>query len=67
MTGPTPQMALMREFKETVQARVDRDPAFRKALLVEGTQCLVNCDVETADAIFAYLRADAAENSNISC
>ena len=29
-------MALTRDYKETVQARAQRDPAFRRALLREG-------------------------------
>ncbi|MXV80340.1 MAG: hypothetical protein F4X58_12915 [Chloroflexi bacterium] len=39
-------MALTRDFKETVQARAQRDPAFRRALLREGVECLVGADVE---------------------
>lgn len=51
-------MALTREFKETVLARVERDPAFRKALLVEGTQCLLNGDVETGKGVLRdYINA----------
>ena len=30
-------MALTRDFKETVQARAQRDPAFREGLLKEGS------------------------------
>ena len=29
-------MALTKDFKDTIQARAQRDPAFRKALLQEG-------------------------------
>ena len=29
-------MSLTRHFKETIQARIERDPAFREALLKEG-------------------------------
>lgn len=51
-------MALTREFKETVQARVQRDPAFRRALLVEGMQSLLNGDVETGKVILRdYINA----------
>ena len=36
-------MALTRSFKETVQARVQRDPAFRDALLAEGAEKVYAC------------------------
>ncbi len=29
-------MSLTREFKETIQARIERDPAFREGLLKDG-------------------------------
>jgi len=44
-------MALTRDFKETIQANVERDPLFRQALLEEGVQCLLSGDVETGKAI----------------
>ena len=37
-------MPLTRDFKETVKARADRDPAFREALLKEGVECLLAGD-----------------------
>jgi len=40
-------MALTRDFKETVRARVKRDPGFRKALLREGIENFLSGDVET--------------------
>jgi hypothetical protein len=40
-------MALTREFKETIAARVGRDPAFREALLREGIEALLAGDVAT--------------------
>lgn len=40
-------MALTKDFKETIQNRAQRDPAFRKALLKEGVDCLLAGDVET--------------------
>lgn len=43
-------MALTRDFKETIQARVRRDPRFREALLREGMECLLAGDVETGKA-----------------
>ena len=44
-------MALTRDFKETVQARAERDPAFREALLQKGVECLLAGDVDTGKAI----------------
>jgi DNA-binding phage protein len=40
-------MALTRDFKETIRARVKRDPGFRKALLREGIENFLSGDVET--------------------
>ena len=39
-------MSLTRHFKETIQARIERDPAFREELLKEGVECLLAGDVE---------------------
>lgn len=44
-------MALTRSFKETVQSRAQRDPAFGKALLTEGIVALLSGDVDTGKAI----------------
>jgi len=44
-------MALTRDFKETVQARVKRDAGFRKALLREGIENFLSGDVETGKII----------------
>ncbi len=44
-------MALTRDFKETIQARAQRDPAFRKTLLQEGVECLLAGDVDTGKAV----------------
>lgn len=44
-------MALTRSFKETVRARVERDPAFRDALLAEGVEALLTGDVDTGKAV----------------
>ena len=44
-------MALTRDFRETIQARVKRDPAFRKALLREGVESLLSGDVETGKTV----------------
>jgi DNA-binding phage protein len=34
-------MALTRDFKETIKARVERDPGFRKALLARAAQAML--------------------------
>ena len=34
-------MPLTRDFKETVQVRAERDPAFREGLLKAGVECLL--------------------------
>ena len=44
-------MALTRDFKETIRARVKRDPGFRKALLREGIENFLAGDVETGKVI----------------
>ncbi len=51
-------MALTRNFKETIQARVRRDPAFREELLKEGVECLLSGDVDTGKAVLRdYINA----------
>ena len=51
-------MALTKDFKETIQARAQRDPAFRKALLQEGVECLLAGDVDTGKAVLRdYINA----------
>ena len=47
-------MALTRDFKETLLARVQTDPAFRHALLKEGIDT-------TLDATLAQLQQDIQE------
>jgi DNA-binding phage protein len=44
-------MPLTRDFKETIRARVERDPEFRKELLREGVESMLAGDVATAKAI----------------
>ena len=44
-------MALTRNFRETIQARIRRDPAFREELFKEGIQCLLAGDVDTGKAL----------------
>ena len=44
-------MTLTRNFKETIQARIKRDPAFREELFREGIECLLAGDVETGKTV----------------
>ena len=51
-------MPLTREFKDTVQARAQRDPDFRSGLLKEGVECLLAGDVDTGKTILRdYINA----------
>ncbi len=51
-------MALTREFKDTIAARVGRDPAFREALLREGIEALLAGNVATGRSVLRdYINA----------
>jgi DNA-binding phage protein len=51
-------MALTRDFKETVRARVQRDSAFHRELLREGVESFLTGDVETGKTILRdYINA----------
>ena len=51
-------MPLTRDFKETIQARVERDLAFREALFEEGVECLLAGDLETGKSMLRdYINA----------
>jgi DNA-binding phage protein len=51
-------MALTRDFKELVQKRIARDPAFGEALLREGIDTMLAGDVDTGKAILRdYINA----------
>ena len=51
-------MPLTRSFKETVQARVQRDAAYREALLREGVDAMLSGDLDTGKAILRdYINA----------
>ena len=51
-------MSLSRDFKETIQARVERDPVFGEELLRQGVECLLSGDVDTGKAILRdYINA----------
>ncbi|MES2222875.1 MAG: transcriptional regulator, partial [Acidobacteriota bacterium] len=48
-------MALTRQYKETIQARIQRDPRFRHKVLCEGMECLLAGDIETGKAFLRDL------------
>lgn len=51
-------MALTKDFKTTVRARVQRDPAFRKELLREGVESFLAGDIETGKSVLRdYINA----------
>lgn len=51
-------MPLTRDFKQTIRARVERDPKFRKELLRESLESLLAGDITTAKAILRdYINA----------
>lgn len=51
-------MPLTRSFRETVRARAERDPAFRKALFQEAVTALLQGDVDGGRAALrAYINA----------
>lgn len=51
-------MPLTRDFKETVQVRIARDPEYRRELLREGVECLLSGDLDTGKAILRdYINA----------
>jgi hypothetical protein len=51
-------MPLTREFKETVQARLQSDRKYRKKLLRDGVECLLAGDLDTGKAILRdYINA----------
>src|SRR4051812_34516438 len=51
-------MPLTRDFKGTMQARIVRDPEYRKKLLRQGVDSLLNGDLELGKAILRdYINA----------
>ena len=51
-------MTLTRDFKATVRARVERDPAFRQALLQEAVQALLEGDAASGRMVLRdYINA----------
>ena len=51
-------MTLTGDFKETIKARVQRDPAFREELIKEAIRCIHSGDVDTGKAVMRdYINA----------
>ena len=51
-------MTLTRHFRETIQVRIERDPAFREELFMEGIECLLSGDVDAGKAVLRdYINA----------
>jgi hypothetical protein len=51
-------MPLTRDFRQTVQARAARDPAFREAMFQEAMEALLKGDVDDGrSALRAYINA----------
>ena len=51
-------MALTKDFKDTVQARAEREPAFRLGLLEESIDCLLSGDLDTGKTLLRdYINA----------
>jgi DNA-binding phage protein len=51
-------MPLTRSFRDTVKARIERDLAFRDALLAEAIEVLLSGDVQTGKAVLRdYINA----------
>lgn len=51
-------MALTRDFKETILARVQADPKFREGLLRDGVESMLSGDVDAGKAILGdYIKA----------
>ncbi len=51
-------MALTRDFKQTIKARAERDPVFRRDLLIEGIEAFIAGDCSTGKAILRdYINA----------
>jgi hypothetical protein len=53
-------MPLTHDFKETIRARAQAEPAFRQALLREAVECLINGDLATGKGVLRdYVNASA--------
>ena len=50
--------ALTKDVMDTIEARAQRDPVFRSALLQEGIECLLAGNVDTGKAVLRdYINA----------
>lgn len=57
-------MPLTRDFRETVQARAERDREFREGLLKEGVECLLAGDVEAGKIVLRdYINATSGTST----
>jgi len=51
-------MVLTRDFRQTIQARVKRNPTFGRELLCESVECFLSADVETGKSMLRdYINA----------
>ncbi len=48
-------MPLTKDFRETVRARADRDPAFRAGLYLEAVQAMLDGDFGTAKILLRHV------------
>jgi len=54
---------LTQDFKQTIQARARRDPAFRKELLREAVECFLSGDVDAGKTVLRdYIHATVGFN-----
>jgi hypothetical protein len=61
-------MALTRDFKETIQERARRDAAFREALLKEAVDAMLSGDVETSKTVLRdYINATVGFDKLVDC
>ncbi len=52
-------MPLTRDFKETIQARVENDAEFRQSLLEESWECILSGEIEVDKSILRdYINAN---------
>jgi hypothetical protein len=59
-------MTLTRDFKETILARVQRDPKFRNAMLKEGIETLLAGNVDTGKSILRdYIKLPSASSNSV--
>ena len=51
-------MPLTHDFKETIRARAQRGPRFRRAFLREDVECVINGDLATGNAVLALQKTE---------